>query len=138
MVIIMIVCCVKEKIIIFRNVYKFVINGFILLGVMFIFMKFYIDSDLGIVNGIDIEELKEMIVEYLDVKVVFVINLIYFGVIFNLEEVVKIVYVYDMLVLCDEVYGVYFNFNDKLLISVMVVGVDMLVGSIYKIVGLLI
>lgn len=135
MAMIMTACRAKEKIIIPRNVHKSAINGLILSGAMPIFMKPYIDSDLGIANGIDIEELKETIAEHPDAKAVFVINPTYFGVTSNLEEVVKIAHAHDMLVLCDEAHGAHFNFNDKLPISAMAAGADMSAGSIHKTVG---
>src|SRR5690606_11210081 len=135
MAMIMTACRAKEKIIIPRNVHKSAINGLILSGAMPIFMKPYIDSDLGIANGIDIEELKETIAEHPDAKAVFVINPTYFGVTSNLEEVVKIAHAHDMLVLCDEAHGAHFNFNDKLPVSAMAAGADMAAGSIHKTVG---
>jgi len=125
----------KEKIIIPRNVHKSAINGLILSGAMPIFMKPFIDSELGIANGIDIEELKETIIEHPDAKAVFVINPTYFGVTSNLEEIVKIAHANDMLVLCDEAHGAHFRFNQQLPMSAMSAGADMSAGSIHKTVG---
>ncbi len=125
----------KEKIIIPRNVHKSAINGLILSGAMPIFMKPHIDAELGIANGIDIEELKETIQEHPDAKAVFVINPTYFGVTSNLEGIVKIAHAHDMLVLCDEAHGAHFGFSDQLPISAMAAGADMAAGSIHKTVG---
>lgn len=125
----------KEKIIIPRNVHKSAINGLILSGARPIFMKPYMDQDLGIANGINIEELKETIMEHPDAKAVFVINPTYFGVTSDLEEIVKIAHAHDMLVLCDEAHGAHFGFNDNLPVSAMAAGADMAAGSIHKTVG---
>ncbi|WP_162146957.1 aminotransferase class I/II-fold pyridoxal phosphate-dependent enzyme [Acholeplasma granularum] len=125
----------KEKIIIPRNVHKSAINGLILSGAMPIFMKPYIDTELGIANGIDIDELKETIEEHPDAKAIFVINPTYFGVASNLKEIVKIAHEHNMLVLCDEAHGSHFIFNDKLPMSAMEAGADMAAGSIHKTIG---
>src|SRR5690606_35065141 len=99
MTMIMTVCRAKEKIIIPRNVHKSAINGLILSVAMPIFLKPKMDKDLGIANGIDIEELKETIKEHPDAKAVFVINPTYFGVASNLKEIVELAHANNMVVL---------------------------------------
>lgn len=135
MTMIMTVCRAKEKIIIPRNVHKSAINGLILSGAMPIFLKPKMDKDLGIANGIDIEELKETIKEHPDAKAVFVINPTYFGVASNLKEIVELAHANNMVVLVDEAHGAHFRFHESLPLSAMEAGADMSACSIHKTVG---
>lgn len=137
MIMVMVVCGSGDKIIILRNVYKLIMIVIVFFGVILIFIYFEIDNELGIFYGIIFEFVKWVFIEYLDVKGFFVINLIYFGVVVDLKSIVEFVYLFDVLVFVDEVYGVYIYFYDELLFLVMQVGVDIVVISVYKLGGLL-
>ncbi|AUD65979.1 hypothetical protein BK011_09875 [Tenericutes bacterium MZ-XQ] len=132
---IMSTCRAKEKIILPRNVHKSAINALILSGAVPIFVKPYIDQELGIANHMDYEEVKKAIEENPDAMGVFVINPTYFGVTSDLERIVNLAHEYDMKVLVDEAHGSHFPFSDKLPIGSMEAGADLASCSLHKTVG---
>ena len=132
---IMSTCRAKEKIILPRNVHKSAINALILSGAVPIFVKPYIDQELGIANHMDYEEVKKAIEENPDAMGVLVINPTYFGVTSDLERIVNLAHEYDMKVLVDEAHGSHFPFSDKLPIGSMEAGADLASCSLHKTVG---
>lgn len=132
---IMSTCRAKEKIILPRNVHKSAINALILSGAIPIFVKPYIDQELGIANHMDYEEVKKAIIENPDAMGVLVINPTYFGVTSDLERIVTLAHEFDMKVLVDEAHGSHFPFSDKLPIGAMAAGADLASCSLHKTVG---
>jgi len=132
---IMSVCRAKEKIILPRNVHKSAINGLILSGAVPIFVKPHLDTELGIANHMDYEEVKQAILENPDAKAVLVINPTYFGVTSDLKRIVDLAHEHDMMVLVDEAHGSHFPFSDQLPMGAMESGADMSSCSLHKTVG---
>lgn len=132
---IMSTCRAKEKIILPRNVHKSAINALILSGAVPIFVKPYIDQELGIANHMDYEEVKKAIEENPDAMGVLVINPTYFGVTSDLEKIVNLAHEYDMKVMVDEAHGSHFPFLDALPIGSMEAGADLASCSLHKTVG---
>ncbi len=132
---IMSTCRAKEKIILPRNVHKSAINALILSGAVPIFVKPYIDQELGIANHMDYEEVKKAIEENPDAMGVLVINPTYFGVTSDLEKIVSLAHEYDMKVMVDEAHGSHFPFSEQLPISSMRAGADLASCSLHKTVG---
>lgn len=132
---IMSVCRAKEKIILPRNVHKSAINALILSGAVPVFIKPYIDEELGIANHIELEDVKNAILDNPDAKAVFVINPTYFGVTSDLKSIVEFAHEKEMMVLVDEAHGSHFPFSEMLPIGSMEAGADMASCSLHKTVG---
>ncbi len=132
---IMSTCRAKEKIILPRNVHKSAINALILSGAVPVFVKPYIDEELGIANHMNYDEVEEAILENPDAKAVFVINPTYFGVTSNLKKIVELAHEKEMMVLVDEAHGSHLPFSDMLPLSSMECGADMSSCSLHKTVG---
>ncbi len=132
---IMSTCRAKEKIILPRNVHKSAINALILSGAVPIFVKPYIDQELGIANHMDYEEVKKAIEDNPDAMGVLVINPTYFGVTSDLEKIVNLAHEYDMKVMVDEAHGSHFPFSERLPIGSMEAGADLASCSLHKTVG---
>ncbi len=125
----------KQKIIMPRNVHKSVINALILSGAIPIFMKPEIDKNLGIANGVSLNEVKRTISENPDAKAIFIINPTYFGVVSPLEEIIKIAHESNMKVIVDEAHGGHFYFSNQLPIGAIAANADAAVVSIHKTLG---
>lgn len=125
----------KQKIILPRNVHKSVINALILSGAIPIFMKPEIDKDLGIANGVSLDEVKKTIAEHPDAKAIFIINPTYFGVVSPLKEIVKVAHQANMKVIVDEAHGAHFYFSKQLPIGAMDANADAAAVSIHKTLG---
>ncbi|MCR3905536.1 MAG: aminotransferase class I/II-fold pyridoxal phosphate-dependent enzyme [Tenericutes bacterium] len=132
---IMSVCRAKEKIILPRNVHKSAINALILSGAVPIFVKPYIDSELGIANHMEYLDIETAIIENPDAQAVFVINPTYFGVTSDLKRIVDLAHEHDMMVMVDEAHGSHFPFSDQLPMGSMEAGADMGSCSLHKTVG---
>ncbi len=132
---IMSTCRAKEKIILPRNVHKSAINALILSGAIPVFVKPYIDQELGVANHIEFDDVKKAILDNPDAKAVFVINPTYFGVTSNLKEIVDYAHDRDMMVIVDEAHGSHFPFSDQLPVGAMEAGADMSSCSLHKTVG---
>jgi arginine decarboxylase len=132
---IMSVCRAKEKIILPRNVHKSAINALILSGAVPIFVKPYLDDELGIANHMEYDEVEKAILENPDAKAVFVINPTYFGVTSDLKKIVEFAHSKDMMVLVDEAHGSHLPFSSLLPGSSMEAGADMSSCSLHKTVG---
>ncbi len=132
---IMSTCRAKEKIILPRNVHKSAINALILSGAVPVFVKPYIDEELGIANHMDFQEVEKAILENPEAKAVFVINPTYFGVASDLKRIVDFAHEKEMMVLVDEAHGSHLPFSPLLPMSSMEAGADMSSCSLHKTVG---
>ncbi|PKK93274.1 MAG: arginine decarboxylase [Tenericutes bacterium HGW-Tenericutes-6] len=132
---IMSTCRAKEKIILPRNVHKSAINALILSGAVPVFVKPYIDEELGIANHMNFQDVEKAILDNPDAKAVFVINPTYFGVTSNLKKIVELAHEKDMMVLVDEAHGSHLPFSDMLPLSSMEALADMSSCSLHKTVG---
>ena len=132
---IMSVCRAKEKIILPRNVHKSAINALILSGAVPVFVKPYIDHELGIANHMEFDEVEKAILDHPDAKAVFVINPTYFGVASDLKRIVDLAHEKEMMVLVDEAHGSHLPFSNLLPVSSMEAGADMSSCSLHKTVG---
>lgn len=132
---IMSACGPKDKIIIPRNVHKSAINGLILSGAMPIFVQPEIDTELGIANGVSVENIKKAIKENPDAKAVFLINPTYFGSVSNLKGIIKLAHKHKMAVLVDEAHGAHFPFHRDLPLNAMQLGADLATASMHKTAG---
>lgn len=122
----------KEKIIMPRNVHKSVINALVLSGAIPVFLPVQIDKNLGIANGINVNDVRKAIQENPDAKAIFVINPTYFGVASDIKSIVDLAHENNMLVLADEAHGSHLHFHEELPISAMDAGADMSAASIHK------
>jgi len=132
---VMAVCRAKEKIILPRNVHKSAINALILSGAVPVFVKPYIDHELGIANHVDFHEVEQAILDNPEAKAVFIINPTYFGVVSDLKKIVDFAHERDMMVITDEAHGSHFPFSPHLPMSSMEAGADISSCSLHKTVG---
>lgn len=72
-----------------------------------------ISEEINILKGIFISNVIDIIDKNLDVKVVLFIYFIYYGMIYDLEYICNYVYSKKMVVIVDEVYGVYLGFSER-------------------------
>lgn len=130
----MFLACLKshDKVILPRNIHKSVISALIISGAVPIFINPIIDEDLGIAEGMSVEEVTLAIKENPDTKAIFVINPTYYGITSDLKEIVKIAHENNIIVMCDEAHGSNFVFNDNLPISAMDANADISSLSIHK------
>lgn len=121
-----------EKIIVDRNCHKSVFNGIIMRKLKPIYVKNVIDSKYNAPFSIDMEHFFKVIKENKDAKGIILTYPNYYGVCFNIEEVIKEARKNNMKVLIDSAHGAHFGANSKLPSSAIKMGADMVVVSAHK------
>lgn len=129
---IMAVCEPGDKIILPRNCHKSAISALILSGAIPIYVQPQIDERLGIAMGVELDDIKETIMENPDAAAVFIINPTYYGAASDLKEIIRFAHQYNMLVLVDEAHGAHFHFHPDVPPSAMKLGADMSAVSLHK------
>lgn len=129
---IMSVCEPGDKIILPRNCHKSAISALILSGAIPIYVQAQIDERLGIAMGVELDDVKETIMENPDAAAVFIINPTYYGAASDLKEIIRFAHQYNMLVLVDEAHGAHFHFHPDVPPSAMKLGADMSAVSLHK------
>ncbi len=129
---IMTVCEPGDKIILPRNCHKSAISALILSGAIPIYVQPQIDERLGIAMGVELDDIKQTIIENPDAAAVFIINPTYYGAASDLKEIIRFAHQYNMLVLVDEAHGAHFHFHPDVPASAMKLGADMSAVSLHK------
>ena len=122
----------NDKIIMPRNVHKSVINALVITGAVPIYVNPGIDDELGISLAMDITDIEEAIKQHPDAKAILVNNPTYYGVVSDLEGIVKLAKSANMKVIVDEAHGAHFAFSDRLPPSAMQAGASMSSVSMHK------
>jgi len=129
---IMSVCNPGEKIILPRNVHRSAINGLILADAIPVYIEPVVNDDLGIAFNVDLQSVKDTIINNQDAKAILITNPTYYGFCTSLKEIVQFAHDYNMLVLVDEAHGTHLQFSDDLPISAMQAGADISAISLHK------
>ena len=125
-------CKAGEKIILPRNVHKSVINALILNGAIPVYVNPKVDHKLGISLGMELEDVKQAIIDEPDAVCILVNNPTYYGICSDLKGIVALAHEHNMKVLVDEAHGTHLYFQKELPISAMEAGADMASVSMHK------
>jgi arginine decarboxylase len=129
---IMATCNPGEKIILPRNVHRSAINGLILADAIPVYIEPTINEELGISFNVNIDLVKETIINNLDAKAILITNPTYYGFATDLKEIVSFAHKHNMLVLVDEAHGTHLQFNEDLPLSAMNANADISAISLHK------
>ena len=121
-----------DKIILPRNVHKSAINALILCGGTPHYMYPYFEETFGMSSGVSLENVKKAIEEAPDAKAILLINPTYYGIVSELEAIIKYAHHMGLLVLVDEAHGAHFPFHEELPPSANKLGADISAVSIHK------
>lgn len=121
-----------DKILIQREAHKSVYNGAILnkLRTEYIYTNY--NRKYHLYTGVDPAEIDKKLKEEPDIKVVVITYPNYYGICSDIEKIAAIVHKHDKLLLVDEAHGSHFVFSDKLPISSLKAGADLVVQSTHK------
>lgn len=129
------VCRPGDKVILPRNVHRSIIGGLILSGAIPIYIEPEVDVNLGIAMGVSAEKFERALKRHPDARAVLVINPNYYGVAWDIKNIVDLVHSYGKLVLVDEAHGPHLRFHPDLPTDAMTAGADMAAQSTHKILG---
>ncbi len=121
-----------DKILIPRNVHKSAINALILAGGKPVFMEPDVDEEYGIANGVSLKSVKQALDLNDDIKAIFLINPTYFGVVSDIESIIKLAHKRGIPVLVDQAHGAHFSFHKGVPVNASVYDADLVTLSMHK------
>lgn len=125
-------CKAGDKIILPRNVHKSAINALVLCGAIPIYIEMSVDPKIGIALGLENDRVAQVIKDHPDAKAILINNPTYYGICSDLKGLTEMAHEAGMMVLVDEAHGAHLHFTDKLPISAMDAGADMVAVSMHK------
>lgn len=121
-----------DKVLIQRNCHKAVYNAMILNRLNPIYMYPNYNETHNVLTGLYPEEIEEILEEHQDIKAVVMTYPNYYGVCSDIEKIVEIVHKYNKVLMVDEAHGPHMGFSDKLPISALKAGADIVIHSTHK------
>jgi len=115
-----------------RNSHRAVYNAMIFgrLEPVYIYPN-YIESD-KIVTGIDPYEIEQILRKDEDIKAVVITYPSYYGVCSDIKKISEIIHKYNRILIVDEAHGSHLTFSDRLPISSLEAGADIVIQSSHK------
>ncbi|MDC3414891.1 aminotransferase class I/II-fold pyridoxal phosphate-dependent enzyme [Aquibacillus sp. 3ASR75-11] len=121
-----------DKVIVQRNCHKSILNGLELAGVKPIFVASIFQKDRNRYVGPSVDQVIKAIKEHPEAKSVILTYPDYFGMVFPLEEIIRIAHSVQMPVLIDEAHGVHFSTHPIFPKSSLELGADIVIQSAHK------
>lgn len=125
-------CKPGDKIIINRASHQSAYNACILSNVEPIFVNEMVDSENNIFLGVQREEYIKAIENNKDAKAIFITRPTYYGMSFEIKDIIETAHNHGMFVIVDEAHGAHLGLNDKLPKSSVKYGADFIIQSIHK------
>ena len=122
----------KDKIILNRDCHQSAINACIICDIDPIYVSPNIDRESNNLYGVNYEDVKKVIDNNLDAKVLFLTYPTYFGHVFDLKNICEYAHSKDMLVLIDEAHGAHLGLNNNLPNTALSQGADLVIQSTHK------
>ena len=129
---IMSVCNPKDKIIVNRDCHQSVINTLILGDIEPAYIYPQIDNKTNILMGIKIEDAIDTIDKNLDAKAILLTYPTYYGKVYDLKTICNYAHSKGMIVIVDEAHGAHLGLSDKLPMTALEQGADIVVQSTHK------
>ena len=124
-----------DKVLIGRNCHRSVITSLILTGANPTWLIPKKLEDWEIYGACDPNQIEETLKKNKGIKLIWITNPTYEGVVSDIKEISKICKKYDVILAVDEAHGALWNFSDKLPTSALEDGADIVVHSIHKTAG---
>lgn len=129
---IMSVCNPKDKIIVNRDCHQSVISACILGDIDPVYIYPQIDKDNNILKGIKVEDALSTIDNNIDAKAILVTYPTYYGMTYDLEKICKYAHSKGMIVIVDEAHGSHLGLSNKLPLTAIEQGADIVIQSTHK------
>ena len=129
---IMTVCSPKDKLIVNRDCHQSVINGCILGDVKPIYINSNINKKNNIIEGINIDEVINVIDSNLDARAILLTYPTYYGCTYDLKAICDYAHDRNMIVIVDEAHGAHLGLSYKLPKTSLEQGADIVIQSTHK------
>lgn len=121
-----------DKVLIQRNCHKAVYNALILNRLNPVYMYPNYNEEHNVLTGLYPEEIEAILKEHEDIKAVVMTYPNYYGVCSDIEKIVEVVHKYNKVLMVDEAHGPHMSFSDKMPISALKAGADIVIHSTHK------
>lgn len=121
-----------DKIMMARNSHKAVYNAVYLRELEPVYLYPSMDESSGIAGSINANEVKRILQQNEDIKLIVITSPSYEGVISDIKEIAKIAHRYKVPLLVDEAHGAHLSFHDSFPKSSIALGADIVIQSIHK------
>lgn len=129
---IMAICYPKDKLIVNRDCHQSVINGCILGDIKPVYINSNINKENNIINGVNINEVINVINSNLDAKAILLTYPTYYGCIYDLKTICDYAHNKNMVVIIDEAHGAHLGLSDELPQTALEQGADIVIQSTHK------
>ena len=91
--------------------------------------------EFGVQGGLSTDEIEDMLKTYVDISSVFVVSPTYDGIVSNIQKISTICHNYGVPLIVDEAHGAHFRYGEKLPVSALDLGADVVAQSTHKLLG---
>lgn len=126
------ICGPNDEVLVQRNCHKSIMNALKLSGAKPIFIHAEIDESTEVPTFVDAAEIKKLLTKYPLVKGIIITNPNYYGMTFDLKEIIAEAHKRGIPVLVDEAHGAHFNLGASFPQSAIHAGADIVVHSAHK------
>ncbi|MGV8146003.1 MAG: aminotransferase class I/II-fold pyridoxal phosphate-dependent enzyme [Alkaliphilus sp.] len=121
-----------DKIILGRDCHQSVLNALILGDVEPIYIHPEIDMQSGITLGISVNQVETLLKKHQEVKAILITYPTYYGIASDIKKITEIAHKYDKIMLVDGAHGAHLGLSEKLPITALKCGADVVVESTHK------
>jgi len=121
-----------DKVLIQRNCHKSIYNALILNRLNPVYMYPKYNENYNVLTGIVPEDIEEILTQQPDIKAVVMTYPNYYGVCSDLKRIADIIHSHGKILMVDEAHGPHMGFSDKLPMSALEAGADIVIQSTHK------
>jgi arginine/lysine/ornithine decarboxylase len=122
----------NDTVLVQRNCHKSILNGISLAKATPVFLAPEYNQDWGVAGGVSLETVKEAIEQYPYAKALILTYPNYYGMVFDLEQIIKHAHQYGIPVLVDEAHGAHFIGGTCFPSSAVQLQADIVIQSAHK------
>ncbi|PLS03452.1 aminotransferase class I/II-fold pyridoxal phosphate-dependent enzyme [Neobacillus cucumis] len=129
---IMAACPEDSTVLVQRNCHKSVLNGLKIAKVRPVFLEPEVNQEWKAAAGVNIETVQQALKRYPHAKAIILTYPNYYGMVYELKEIIDLVHHYQIPVLVDEAHGPHFVIGEPFPASALQLGADLVVHSAHK------
>jgi lysine decarboxylase len=121
-----------DKILVQRNCHKSIYNGMVINRLKPVYLYPEYNEKYNLITGVRAEDIDRILTEQPDIKAVVLTYPNYYGVCSDLKTIAEIVHKHNKILMVDEAHGPHMTFSDRLPMSALEAGADIVIHSTHK------
>ncbi|MDF2903396.1 MAG: Orn/Lys/Arg decarboxylase major region [Bacillus sp. (in: firmicutes)] len=122
----------EDTVLVQRNCHKSILNGLQLVNADPVFISPEFDEDWQVAGGLSFEAVQAAIKKYPNAKALIVTYPNYYGMVYELERIIRLAHGHNIPVLVDEAHGAHFIAGEPFPSSAVTFGADVVIQSAHK------